>query len=236
MGNKNTTKSPEEDEKQKRSEQKGFFLYDEKELESFFEKAKQSKPESGIERLPKNLLCLITSYLEPKCLSRASRINKFFLNLIMCSENSNMIWKGLIGRKISEEFGITEIENYLGNLELRDYEQKLNRYLLFFKHCFDMKFDTNFKGPSINVLENQLTVYTENNVKNSWNSILGDKSMSKGIHYVDITTNQLSNHFMYFVLFFFSFLIFLFLIFFSFFLAIRVFAPSPLLLTAVYIF
>jgi hypothetical protein len=161
MGN-NKSRSPEDDEKLKTEN----FSYNTKQLELFYDDVKKSKPGSDFERLPKNIICLILSHLELKWLGRMSSLNKYFFNLINCSDNAILIWKGMIGNMISEGFDSNEMENYLKNIKLRDYEQKLNTYLLFFKHCFNMKFDPNFKGPSINVSEDKMSVSTENNVKN----------------------------------------------------------------------
>eukprot|EP01091_Cochliopodium_minus_P017266 TRINITY_DN6709_c0_g1_i2.p1 TRINITY_DN6709_c0_g1~~TRINITY_DN6709_c0_g1_i2.p1 ORF type:complete len:221 (-),score=39.06 TRINITY_DN6709_c0_g1_i2:67-729(-) len=178
-----------------------------KKKEKLMESLKESQQSSLLEKLPKNIICLIITNLDIRWINNLSQCNKYLLRTIFFSENSNIIWRNLILRNISDtdEISLKDmnyIEEYINQLNDLDlYERELNKYLLFYKHNHDLLFDENRKGPSINVTENGKSVETGVNVINSWNSILGNKKMSKGIHFVEISTDLLSLHFIYFVKF-----------------------------------
>ena len=117
-----------------------------KDLEVILKQLKQIKPQSDFEKLPKNILAEIMSFLEPKEISNMWRLNKFFFSLITDSTCSIILWRKICCRfyddQTSQELHLeNNIDQFLVNIILTPFEEKLNRYCLFFKHFFKVHWD-----------------------------------------------------------------------------------------------
>eukprot|EP01091_Cochliopodium_minus_P018900 TRINITY_DN7779_c0_g1_i1.p1 TRINITY_DN7779_c0_g1~~TRINITY_DN7779_c0_g1_i1.p1 ORF type:complete len:309 (-),score=50.53 TRINITY_DN7779_c0_g1_i1:28-933(-) len=156
------------------------------------------KPLSDLEKLPKNVLSNILYYLPPKDLAIVWRLNKYFLNILSESNSATLIWKNLCKIYLDKIEIDLEMEDFIQSLKKTEFEKKLNKYCLYFKHGGRLIWNVDKKGNNIQ-LKDDLTLQTGNAFSGSWNVCLGNKKFTKGIHFVEILTIKMdTSHFLFF--------------------------------------
>ena len=162
--------------------------FTEEKVSEFFKQIQNSTPSCDLEKLPKTSLSEILLYLPTNELGKVSTLNKYFLKLIFDSNSAtaNFVWKKKLEGSLEGKCLEEEVDSFYNDQCLDPLEKKLNKYCIFYKYSYNIKWDPNLKGEHINISKDLLTASTGDPFTNSWNCVLGNKPFSCGVHYVVI--------------------------------------------------
>ena len=115
-------------------------------ISKLFEDKVNTNDLSQIEKIPKNILCLVFSYLTPSELAGVWLLNKYFLRLLTDSPFANIIWRQVCKNNFGENFNEIEVDEFVKSKNQSLYEQKLSKFCFFFKHFFNLRWDSSKCG------------------------------------------------------------------------------------------
>eukprot|EP01091_Cochliopodium_minus_P006089 TRINITY_DN1596_c0_g1_i2.p1 TRINITY_DN1596_c0_g1~~TRINITY_DN1596_c0_g1_i2.p1 ORF type:complete len:175 (-),score=50.77 TRINITY_DN1596_c0_g1_i2:90-614(-) len=100
---------------------------------------------SDLEKLPKLILCNIFKFLSERDLGKIFRLNKYLFKFLWSSPSSGPLWEKMIiyqqeGLPVDERI----VEQFVMNPMLDKFEQKMTRYLLYFKNLNNFEWDSTF--------------------------------------------------------------------------------------------